>query len=367
MLKFSIDQKKFLKILQKVSILLIKNNSLSILENILIKVERNILTLTSTNMDTEINVSDTLEINNEEGFVCVSGRKLLSICKSIPEQSIIYIETNDVKMFINSNNSFFELSIVSENKFPILQNFIPEVEIILSQNIIKKMICDTYFSMAVNDVRYYLNGTLLEINKKMIRMVSTDGHRMAISSFRLNIFKSLYSIIIPRKSILELNKLLFNKSEPTKLRINKNNIQVNIQNVVFTSKLIDGQYPDYFNVLITSPKVKISINAKKLKQALLRVSILSDKQFQSVHFYFFEGKIEVTANNESEEIAKEIIQLNYYGEEVKFSINSTYIIDILNNFYDENIILLFNIPVSIIQIENLSYPLNYFVVMPLLL
>ncbi|CAL4317632.1 Beta sliding clamp [Buchnera aphidicola (Thelaxes suberi)] len=366
-MKFIVEQKNFLKALQKVSILLLKNHNIAILENVLINVNGNIMTVTSTNLETQITVYTTIISQDINKSTIVSGRKLLSICKSIPNNSVIKVYVNEKKMLIKSNNSVFELLIVSETSFPLLKSFNHEMTFVVSQSIIKNMIHNTQFAMAINDVRYYLNGILFEINENQLKMVATDGHRLAVSSVHLDNRYNFYSVIISRKGVLELIKLLNNRDIKLILFLNKNNIRIKIHNTVFISKLIEGNYPEYNNVLLQYPKIKIKIPTLQLKNALLRVSILSDKKFQSVKFCFCKDQLELRSNNEEEEKAKEIININIIKEEIAFNMNVNYIIDILNNMTEEYVFFSFNIPVCSVHIQEDQQSNNIFVVMPLLL
>ncbi|QCI26569.1 DNA polymerase III subunit beta [Buchnera aphidicola (Thelaxes californica)] len=366
-MKFIIEQKKLLKALQKVSVLLLKNHSFAILENVLIQLNSEQLTITSTNLDTEITVYILIASQSVNISTTVSGRKLLNICKSLPIDSMIEIEIHEKKMTICSKNSNFELLTMPCDHFPSTPSFNHEVELILPQIFIKNMLQNTYFSMAINDVRYYLNGILLEINSHEIKMVATDGHRMAVCAINFKTVYNFFSVIISRKGILELIKLMEKKDCNIHLFVNKNNIKIKIKNIVFFSKLIDEKYPDYSNILLKNPDIKIKICVMMLKNALIRVSILADKKFQSVQFYFFNNQLELKSNNEEEEYARETLNIQYKKNEMKFSVNVNYVIDILNNIKDENIIISFNVPITSLQIQEEQQKNNYFVIMPLLL
>jgi len=368
MIKFTIKKEEFLNVLQKSTSLLIKKNDSSILQNILLQLHQEILSLTTCNLETEIIIKTPVLHNLQSGEITVSGKKLLNICKGLPQNSIITLEekTNN-KLKITSGNSYFELITLPANIFPNLFSFIKKIDFNICKVKFKKMIRNTQFCMAQNDVRHYLNGMLLEIDKKTIKSVTTDGHRLALSTILLNVVNiSLCSVIISKQGILELVRLLTNTSELINVLISNNNFRVCTKEFIFTTKLIDSTFPNYKSILLKQKDIILKINLIILKQALLRVSILSDTQFRGVHFYINKNILKIKSCNEEDEKAEEIIKIhNNTTNTIEFTLNVNYIIDILNVIKSDSILLILKNPISTIQIQDSICSDELFVIMPL--
>ncbi|CAL4041951.1 DNA polymerase III subunit beta [Buchnera aphidicola] len=367
-MKFTIEKKDLLKGLQQVGSLLVKNQSFPMLENVLMEIKKNILSLTATNLETEIITK--IPINNvyQTGKTVISGKKLLNICRSLPCNTIIQIEENINKINIISQNSFFSLLSIPPKNFPNVYHFTHEKEFYISQNTFKKMIYTTQFSMANQDIRYYLNGMLLEIKENNLRVVATDGYRMAICNASINFSMSSYSIILPRKSVLELTRLLNNDQSLLHIVIGKNNIKINIENLIFTSKLIAGIFPNYNSILLHNPIKIITVKISILKESLSRVAILSNPNIHGVHLHLNYGKLEISTRNQEEEEAKEIIDLVYSANiNFRININVNYILDVLNVFTGQNVHFLMQKNASKIQIEEDKKSSVSYIIMPLYL
>ncbi|HXK00563.1 MAG TPA: DNA polymerase III subunit beta, partial [Buchnera sp. (in: enterobacteria)] len=340
-MKFTIEKNDLLKGLQKVGSLLVKNQSFPMLENILIKIKNHTLSLTATNLETEIIVKISIKNIFQIGSTVVSGKKLLDICRRLPNYSVIKIEKHINKINIITHNSFFSLISIPSKNFPNLCNFKSENEFYIAQYSFKKMIYTTQFSMANQDIRYYLNGMLLEIKENNLRTVATDGYRIAISNIPINFPVSSCSIILPRKSILELVRLLNNSQSLLHVLIGKNNIRINIEDIVFTSKLIAGVFPNYQSILLHNPIKLMEVEINILKESLLRVSILSNQKIHGVHLHLNNRKLTISASNQEEEEAREIIDLIYSVDmDFKININVNYILDILNVLTGKNVYFL---------------------------
>ncbi|MCW5196771.1 DNA polymerase III subunit beta [Buchnera aphidicola (Pemphigus obesinymphae)] len=365
-MKFNIIKNDLLKGLQQVGSLLVKNQSFPILENILIKIKENILSLTATNLETEIITTIPINYVYQTGSIVVSGKKLLNICRNLPNQSMIQMEKKNNKINIISNNSFFSLITIPSKHFPNLCQFEYKKEFYVSQFILRKMILATQFSMANQDIRYYLNGMLFDIKEKNFRTVTTDGYRMAVYNTPIDFSTYSCSIIIPRKSILELVRLLHNCESLLHILIGKNNIRINIENITFTSKLISGVFPNYNTILLHHPIKIIGVKISTLKKSLLRVAILSNQNIHGIHLYLHNGKLEISAKNQEEEEAKEIIDLIYFANvDFRININVNYILDVLNTLTGENVYFLMQKNTSKIQLEEDQISSVSYIIMPL--
>ncbi|WP_343192180.1 DNA polymerase III subunit beta [Buchnera aphidicola] len=365
-MKFTITRNNLFTALQKISPLFVKNQSYPILENVLLNIKDNTLFLTSCNLEIEIIITVPVHYTYNSGSGLVSGKKLLDICRNIPNNSMLEIKKYENKINIISENSFFSLITLNSNIFPNLRNFKSTNKFSISQNVLKNMINSTHFAIANQDVRYYLNGMLLEIQKNNIRTITTDGYRMAICTISINTYILYCAIIIPKKSIIELARLLGNNQSLSKVFIGENNIQIHLENVIFTSKLISGNYPNYKQVLLNNPIKIIEIDLLLFKASLLRVSVLSHEQFKGVHLYLNNNQLEISSSNQNEEEAKEIIPL-IFSKKINFemNINVNYILDVLNVLKSKNIIFFIQKCASKLQLTDNEHSSVFYIIMPL--
>ncbi|QCI15718.1 DNA polymerase III subunit beta [Buchnera aphidicola] len=362
-MKFNIKNTILIKHLQKINRLLIKNTSFPILENILITIKNGILSLTATNL--EIELISNINMLNEytSGAITISGRKLLDICRNALESSEIEIQLKKNKLHIISDNSKYILATLPSDNFPNHNNFIHISELYISSNILKKMIEKTQFSMGKQDVRYYLNGMLFENKREILSVVATDGYRLSMSCTLLKEKILPFSIVIPRKGVLELHRLLSVSEQKIRILIGKNNIRIYIEKLIFTAQLIEGQYPDYKSVLLKTKHNPIIFKNKLLKQSLLRAAILSNEKFCGVEIHIKNNQFKVLSDNQEEEIVQDTFNINYSGENIEISINVYYVLDVLNSITSENILLYVNNMNSSIQIEAENDTSTIYVVM----
>lgn len=365
-MKYIIERDKLIKPLQVASAPLSNRPSLPILGNILLQVSNNILHLTATDLEIEIETRIALSEGNEDLSITVPAKKFLDICRSLPSESMITLEFIDNRLIIHSGRSRFTLSTLPADEFPNLENWQTEISFSLNQSLLKRLIDSVQFSMANQDVRYYLNGMLFEIEDNILKTVATDGHRLAVSSQSLisnNIQNK--SFILPRKGVLELAKLLTDQDEIITLELGGNNFKAHLPELVFTSKLIDGRYPEYKKVFPRNPDKKIICSCDELKQSLSRVAILSNEKFKGVRLFVENNQLKITANNPEKEEAEEIMDVNYTFEALEIGFNVTYLLDILNSLRCENIQILLSNAASSVQIENLNDAATSYVVMPM--
>ncbi|WP_343153684.1 DNA polymerase III subunit beta [Buchnera aphidicola (Mindarus keteleerifoliae)] len=368
-MKFSINQKNLIIPLQKINGILTKNMSFPIISNILISInEKNILSLTATNLEIEI----TIKINKvkifKKGEILISGKKILNICRKISKETLITFSLFKEKMYIVTNDCSFILSTASTKNFPKILSFKCTSKILISKKIFKKMLLHIYFSMGNQDIRYYLNGILLKVNEKVIETIATDGYRMAIaSSFIIEkLPESInFSKIIPRKGIIELIRLLNDIESNLKIFIGKKNILMKLEDTIFITKTVEGDFPNYKNVLFKKNKNKVKVNVFSLKEALSRVSILSHEKLYNVTLYISAGKIKLTTSNQEDESAKTEINTDYQSDNIKISININFLLDILNVIQKKYIFLLFANPVTNLQIKEKDEFSIHYIIMPL--
>lgn len=362
-MKFNIKNNILIKNLQKINRLLSKNTSFPILENILIQMKDGILSLTTTNLEVELISNIKISTKYIPGATTVAGRKLLDICKHSLDVSDIKIHLNNNKMYITSDSSNYILSTLPFNIFPSHHIFHNISEFFISSDILRKMIEKTEFSMGKQDVRYYLNGMLLEKKGTMLSSVATDGYRLAKSQFLLKKDIVDFSVIIQRKGIVELYKLLNIPTQLIHVLIGKNNIRIHIQELIFTAQLIEGQYPDYTSVLMEKKNQRIVCNRSYLKKSLLRASILSHDKFCGVEIHISNSQFKVLSDNKEEETVEDSFSINYSGNNIEISINVYYILDVLHVITSENIYLFINESKSSIQIEAENNSSTTYVIM----
>ncbi|WP_343190326.1 DNA polymerase III subunit beta [Buchnera aphidicola (Mollitrichosiphum nigrofasciatum)] len=364
-MKFTINQITLLKHLKIINNLLIKNRKYPILENILIEINNGELFLTSTNLDTEI-ITKTKKIYNIiDGKTTLSGRKLLNICRSINKNTNIKFILIKYKMHVFTENSKCIISTLPYENFPKINSKKNKINFCLIENELKYMIFKTQFSMGLADVRYYINGMLLEIKNNTLFIVTTDGFRLSLCSKKIkNVFKN-HHIIIPRKSILELYKILNqNSKKKINLYIGKKNISIYIGKIIFISKLLEGKFPDYISVLLKKIKYKTTINANILKKSLLRASIFCHEKFNGVKIKIKNNVCNITANNQEEKI-KEKIQTIENKKNFEITVNVYYLLDILSVFKEENISFSLFKKNSKMQILEKNHFLSIYIIMPI--
>ncbi|PLM65299.1 DNA polymerase III subunit beta, partial [Klebsiella michiganensis] len=266
---------------------------------------------------------------------------------------------------VRSGRSRFSLSTLPAADFPNLDDWQSEVEFTLPQATMKRLIEATQFSMAHQDVRYYLNGMLFETEGSELRTVATDGHRLAVCSMPLEESLPNHSVIVPRKGVIELMRMLDGGDTPLRVQIGSNNIRAHVGDFIFTSKLVDGRFPDYRRVLPKNPDKHLDAGCDILKQAFARAAILSNEKFRGVRLYVSENQLKITANNPEQEEAEEILDVTYAGTEMEIGFNVSYVLDVLNALKCENVRILLTDSVSSVQIEDAASQSAAYVVMPM--
>lgn len=368
-MKFIVEQKSFIKPLQKISTLLVKNNPNEILGNILIKVKKTYIVLISTNTEIQLIYKIPNNYNCNPGKITVSGKKILDIFRIISKKFLIHIQIIDKKLHIQSENSKFCLLTLPAKQFPYFKKQKYNKKFYIKQKIFKNMLEYTYFSMSVKDVRSYLNGIFIEFKKKYIRSIATNGHRIAI--FKKKIKKDqcfpTFNIILPRKSAIELNKLLTKEDILIKILFNQNNIKIYIKNIIFISKLINSNFPNLNHILKTKKKYQIQVRKDFLKKSLAHVSILVHTQLKGICLIFKKNICIITSDNQEEQ-AKYKFQIEYkYEKKIKISININYLLDILNVLKNNFINLFFDKKIQLFEIQSSKKKELRYIILPLYL
>ncbi|WWP01707.1 MAG: DNA polymerase III subunit beta [Candidatus Dasytiphilus stammeri] len=364
-MKFIIQRQQILKPLQQVCSMLSNRPTLPILNNLLIKVSQDRLSLTGSNLEIEMISNLVLTDLHEDGIITVPAKKFLEICRSLPEQASITVSLNDKIIQICSNQSKFSLSTLPANTFPNIEYLHNQLEFTISNKNFKYLIEATYFSMALQDTRYYLNGMLFETEGNLLRTVTTDGYRLSICTINIDKRVANYSIIIPRKVIITILRLLDRTNNLLQIKINSNNLRIHVNSLILTSKLLYGSFPNYRKVLLQNYDKSLIVECQRLKQALSRVAILSHERLHHVNFYLKLNQLKITTKNLVDEQAEETIVVSYIGDDLKISFNVNYILDVLNMLECEKIKVLLNDNLSCIKIEAFTSQSASYIIMPI--
>jgi DNA polymerase-3 subunit beta len=360
------EKETLLKPLQIVIGIVERKQTLPILSNVLIEKEPGKIRFTAT--DLEIQITTTIESKaggNEISNLTVGGKKLQEILRILPDQSKISIETKENKALIKANKSKFSLQTLPAQDFPKLNSLLVDAnKIILQQSLFKSLLLSVQYAMAQQDVRYYLNGVLLIIEGNNLKVVATDGHRLAFNAGIINGNYEKQEIILPRKAVAELCKLLGDTNENVEIEFSAQQVKVVFSGINLISKVIDGKFPDYERVI---PKYSnhLSMNRVLVQQALQRAAILSNEKFRGVRFVLTEKNLSIISSNSEHEEAQEEIETDYHGEAIDIGFNVNYLMDGLNNISSEAAIFSFGDPNSSILITTPENQEFRYVVMPM--
>lgn len=329
-MKFQIEKETLLDPLQQIIGAVEKRQTMPALSNVLIRTTENSLTLTATDLEIEL-VSQIGIVVDEPGEITVPARKLLDICKSLPSEALINFTVNDTKALVQSGRSRFSLATLPANDFPALDAINSIYEFEISQKTLRDIIDKTAFAMAQQDVRYYLNGLMLEISSNYLRAVATDGHRLAYCEKETNAdIADIKQVILPRKGVLELIRLLSDSDDMVKIILGSNHLQVEFNQLRLTSKLIDGRFPDYNRVMPTDGDNVITADRDQLRQALIRASILSNEKYRGIRLTLENNLIKLQAQNPDQEEADVELEVVYPGDDIEIGFNVNYMLDVLN-------------------------------------
>ncbi len=368
-MKFSINKDLILQPLQSVNGIIDKKFTQQILSHILVKLDGETISFSATDKEISITVSVPYP-SNFKGIFTVSGQKLLDICRGFPDNTYLNISLNNDKnkLLLSSGKSRFTLATLPHEDYPNVDNFLSKsVSIILMQKYLQFLLNKTYFAMSAQDVRYYLNGLFVEFHKDKLLAISSDGHRLAFAELELedtfiekedqnnretNLPFTTSSAIIPRKAILELLRLLNDNDNQLKIYISDRQVQFKFSNIVFTSNIIDGKYPNYNRVIPYETDKEVIICRDILRQSLLRASILSHDKFRSARFELSLNKLKIIVHNPEQEEATEELDVVYSGANIEIGFNIAYILDALSALSTDNVMLLLSTPDSSCLLVN---------------
>lgn len=366
-MKFTIPRDTLLEPLQRVIGAVERRQTLPILANILITVEPQRLSLLATDTEIEMIGRTGLFIDvAEPGQVTVPARKLLEICRALPDEANLDFSIKDQTVTVRSGRSRFTLATLPVSDFPNIEDNASTVEFMLKQRDLQTLIERTHFAMAQQDVRYYLNGMFFEIKTNTISTVATDGHRLALCSVPYSSdIQQAFQVIVPRKMISELGRLLEDNDELVTVQMGSHHIRLETPEYTISSKLIDGRFPAYDAVIPKGGDKHIIIDRQELKQCLTRVAIVANEKSKGICLQLRPGKILLIANNASQEEAEEELSIDYQEEDLDIGLNVTYLLDILSTIEGEQIEMTFLDANSSVLIQELGNEHSSYVVMPM--
>ena len=365
-MKFTINREALLKPLQLVAGVVERRHTLPVLSNVLMVVEGDQLSLTGTDLEVELVGRVAVEAGAQAGEITVPARKLMDICKSLPENTLIEIKQDDQKVKVKAGRSRFTLSTLSANEFPNIDEEPGSVSFTIDQAGLRRLIDRTAFAMAQQDVRYYLNGMLLEVSQNCLRAVATDGHRLAMCSTEGDINQQeKHQVIVPRKGILEMARLLTEGGESVHITLGANHIRARTGDFMFTSKLVDGKFPDYERVIPKGGNKIIVGDRQMLRQAFQRASILSNEKYRGIRLILSDGQLKVIANNPEQEEAEEELNLAYHGDSMEIGFNVSYLLDVLSVLSGDSVKMILSDPNSSALLEESEAGDSTYVVMPM--
>ncbi len=327
-MKLTATREDILTPLQSVIGVVERRQTMPVLANVLLAARDGRLSITGTDLEVELVAASQASVQ-QPGDITIPGRKLLDIFRSLPEKTSVALSTEGERVSLRAGRSRFTLSSLPAAEFPLVDEINAQQTLTVAQGEFRRLIDKTHFSMAQQDVRYYLNGLLLETDGKVLRAVATDGHRLALCETELGgKAKTNQQVIVPRKGVLELQRILGAEGN-IELAVGTNHVRAQIGDIRFTSKLIDGRFPEYGRVIPASPGRTVEAERESLKLALQRTAILSNEKYRGIRLTARPGLLIIQAHNPEQEEAEDQVEVNYQGEEVEIGFNVNYLLDAL--------------------------------------
>ncbi|MCZ2105362.1 MAG: DNA polymerase III subunit beta [Comamonadaceae bacterium] len=336
MIVLKTTQDKFLAVLQAVSGIVERRHTIPILANVLVQKTGNALQFTTS--DQEIQIRTTAELGGDAGdfATTVGARKLIDILKTLPADQTVSLETGPSRLVLKGGKSRFTLHTLPAEDFPLVQesgSFGPAFSV--PQKVLKALLAQVSFAMAVQDIRYYLNGILFVAEGTTLSLVATDGHRLAYSSAQLEVEVPRQEVILPRKTVLELQRLLSDADGAIEMQFASNQARFTFGGMQFVTKLVEGKFPDYNRVIPRNYTQSITLGRLPLLASLQRSAIMTSEKFKGVRLNIEPGSLRVSSNNAEQEEAVDEIDIDYGGEPIEIGFNVTYLIDVLANMGQE--------------------------------
>src|SRR5487761_1725571 len=327
-MKLTATREDLLAPLQSVIGVVERRQTMPVLANVLLSARDARLAITGTDLEVEL-VAATRVAVEQPGDLTVPGRKLLDILRALPDGVSVTLSTEGERVTVRAGRSRFTLASLPAAEFPVVEEINAAQTLSLPQGEFRRLIDKTHFSMAQQDVRYYLNGLLLETQDRQLRAVATDGHRLALCEMTLSEPAKPGQVIVPRKGVLELQRILGSEGQ-LELAIGTNHVRAQIGDIRFSSKLIDGRFPEYGRVIPAKPPKAVLADRELLRQALQRPAILSNEKYRGIRLAMRTDLLTIQAHNPEQEEAEDHVEVVYAGDEVEIGFNVNYLLDALS-------------------------------------
>ncbi|WP_269789548.1 DNA polymerase III subunit beta [Stenotrophomonas sp. Iso1] len=363
-MRFTLQREAFLKPLAQVVNVVERRQTLPVLANFLVQVQGGQLSLTGTDLEVEM-VSRIAVEDAQDGETTIPARKLFEIIRALPDGSRITVSQTGDKITVQAGRSRFTLATLPANDFPSVDEVEATERVAVPEAALKELIERTAFAMAQQDVRYYLNGLLFDLRDKTLRCVATDGHRLALCETSLETSTGKRQIIVPRKGVTELQRLLDSGDREVELEVGRSHIRVKRDDVTFTSKLIDGRFPDYEAVIPIGADREVKVDREMLRAALQRAAILSNEKYRGVRVEVTPGQLKLSAHNPEQEEAQEEIEADTEVSDLAIGFNVNYLLDALSALRDEHVVIQLRDSNSSALVREASSEKSRHVVMPL--
>ena len=341
-MKFIAKKEQIVDILQIGAAVAERRQTIPILANLKIKAEASEVEISATDLEIQIKSSSKVAKIEEEGETTVSARKMSELCRMLPSNEDLEFSVNQGKLTVRSRNFHADFATLSASDFPELELGEQEISLNPKSNSLKRLLSKTLFCMASQDVRYYLNGLLLEINDGNLIAVATDGHRLASSSSPIDSKEEgTVRNILPRKAVIELAKILRDEDDPLDLTLGSSSLRIKDKGMDFSSKLIDGKFPDYERVFPQGTPNEMLLSKEDFHSALSRASVLSNEKYRGVRLILAENNLKLMANNPEQESAEEDLSVKYEGPPMEIGFNIGYLLDVLGAIDSKEVTLSF--------------------------
>lgn len=339
-MRFSLQREVFLKPLAQVVNVVERRQTLPVLANLFVQVQGGLLSLTGTDLEVEM-VSRVAVEDGQDGETTIPARKLFEIVRALPDGSRVTVSQSGEKVTVQAGRSRFTLATLPAGDFPSLDDVDATERVQVPEAALKELIERTAFAMAQQDVRYYLNGLLFDLRESSLRCVATDGHRLALCESGLEGTGALTKrqLIVPRKGVMELQRLLEGGDRLLELEMGRGHLRVKRDDVTFTSKLIDGRFPDYEAVVPIGADKEVRIDRDVLRAALQRAAILSNEKYRGVRIEVSPGQLKISAHNPEQEEAQEEVEAETRVDDLAVGFNVGYVLDALNALKDDVVVL----------------------------
>ena len=365
-MKFTIQREALLKTLQLVTGVVERRQTLPVLANLLIKATDNRLEITGTDLEVEL-VAVVEALVEQSGEATLPARKLADIWRSLGEGAEVSVAVEGDRAVVRSGRSRFSLATLPAADFPAVPTGQADVSVTIPKATLRELIDDVSFAMAQQDVRYFLNGMLLEVTDQHLRVVATDGHRLAMSTATessANVDQRVHAIV-PRKGVIEIGRLLDDDVESVDLQLGGNHLQVVAGNFTLTTKLVDGKFPDYENVIPGDTSRQLRGDRETLRVAFQRAAILSNEKYRGVRLSVEGDQLTIQANNPEQEEAEEVVAVEFSGEQLEIGFNVSYLLDVLGALDTQEVQLSVSDANSSALIEGIGHEDALYVVMPM--